>query len=105
MSIVFLCLALLEEANSPEAHLEDAFLTQIRSELRVNRSLDFCMYWDDKSLLQYLSVAYEIFLSLSSPGIDIPSRAAMYQQVPSILEKLQKCLNAKYKEEWRDCYG
>ena len=95
MSVVFLCLAFLEEANSPETCLEEAFLAQIHSEPHTNRSLDFCMYWDEMRLLQYLSFAYEIFLSLASPGIGIPCRKAMYQQVSAILERLQQCLNAK----------
>lgn len=95
MSVVFLCLAFLEEANSPETCLEEAFLAQIHSESHTNCSLDFCMYWDDMRLLQYLSFAYEIFLSLASPGVGIPFRTAMHRQVPAILERLQQCLNAK----------
>ena len=95
MSIVFLCLAFMEEANSPETHLEDAFLVQILRELRANYSLDFCVFWDDKRLFQYLSFAYEVFLSLTTPGVGIPYRTEMYLQASAILERLQQCLNAK----------
>ncbi len=95
MSVLFLCLAFLEEANSPETCLETEILAQLRSEQYANRSLDFCIYWDDQRLLRYLSFAYEIFLSLASPGIRIPCRTEMHLQVHAILQKLQQCLNAK----------
>lgn len=95
ITILFLCLAFLEEANSPITGVGESFRALFHSELNNNNSIDFLFHWDERLLCEYLSFAYIIFLSLASPGVILPSRIDLNRQIPTIIQQLQCCLNQK----------
>lgn len=93
MLSVFLCLTLLEQANSNVRILSDDFHNAIVNELSQYSGTNTGVYWSDGVLHKYLCYAYSIYKGLTVVALHMPSRVEMSRIIPAVTQTAQSWLS------------
>lgn len=90
---LFFGLALWQEACSPVSGLAETFANPLFSMLDPSGRAALFIYRNDDQIAKYLSFAYMILLSATTPDTIAPSRAALYRLIPAMIHKFREPLN------------
>lgn len=98
---LFTCLACLQEANSEAtgSSLSTTLINIFLAERQKNTSPVCDILINAQCFAKYLYFAHMIFLLLAIPGVKIPYRLGLYQQIPSIASALEQYMQINISEK------
>ena len=95
MTLIFSCLACLQEMNSSSRGLTSLFQTTFGNQNRNISSAICYVPTNPQCITKYLYFANTIIRLLAIPEVDLPFRTQLYRQFPSIIATIDQCFTQR----------